>query len=333
MRALYRADYAFCTSNILKRIHRFVISDRHVFCSARIMQIRMLRSYAGIVQTCGYRINGGDLPFVVLTEIRLHAVEYAFSAFGDRSGMKRRIHAFSRRLAAYQPNAVVRYEFIKRAHSIAAASDTRQNSRRELSLCLEYLRSCLFAYHALKITYNHRKWMRTHYGTENIQRIVHSARPFAHSFAYCILERHSAACNCMHLSSQKLHSVHIQRLTLRILLSHEYLALHAEQRRCRSRRDAVLSCSCLCDNSRLAHLFSKKNLPEHVVYLVRACVVEILTLQIYFCTAEILSHIVCIIEQRRSARIVSKQILQLSVELLIMLIKLILTFQLQDFVH
>ena len=70
-----------------------------------------------------------------------------------------------------------------------------------------------------------------------------------------------------------------RRLTLGVDLAHVDDALHAEQRGCRCRCDTVLACPGLGDQATLAETLREQRLTEHVVDLVRAGVVEILTLQ------------------------------------------------------
>ena len=51
-------------------------------------------------------------------------------------------------------------------------------------------------------------------------------------------------------------------------LAHEHGALEPEEGRCGRRGDAVLSCSCLCDEAVLAHALGQQPLADDVVQLV-----------------------------------------------------------------
>jgi len=51
---------------------------------------------------------------------------------------------------------------------------------------------------------------------------------------------------------------------------------------------SVLSCSCLCNDAVLAHALAQESLPQGIVDLVGACVVEVLTLEVYLSHAAIL---------------------------------------------
>ena len=110
----------------------------------------------------------------------------------------------------------------------------------------------------------------------------------------------------MHLGTQHLHPLDVRVLTLHISGTHEHLTLHAHQRTDRCRRHTMLSGSCLCDDTRLAHLLGQQDLTHGVVDLVSARVVQVLALQIESATIT-LTHPLRQIERRRPAYIVPQQ--------------------------
>ena len=71
----------------------------------------------------------------------------------------------------------------------------------------------------------------------------------------------------------------VERLALHVLGAHVDVALEAEQRAGRRRRDAVLAGAGLGDDAPLAHARGEQRLAERVVDLVRAGVRQILALQ------------------------------------------------------
>ena len=75
MGTLDGADDSLGSCQIFKSIHCFIIRDGHILRSADVMQISMLRSDAGIIQSCGNGIYGSDLSILILTEIGFHAME------------------------------------------------------------------------------------------------------------------------------------------------------------------------------------------------------------------------------------------------------------------
>ena len=75
MGTLNGADDPLGSCQIFKSIHCFIIRDGHLLRSADVMQISMLRSDAGIIQSCRNGIYGSDLSVLVLAEIGFHAVK------------------------------------------------------------------------------------------------------------------------------------------------------------------------------------------------------------------------------------------------------------------
>ena len=71
----------------------------------------------------------------------------------------------------------------------------------------------------------------------------------------------------------------VQRLALHVLGAHVDVALEAEQRARRRRRDAVLPGAGLGDDAPLAHARGEQRLAERVVDLVRAGVRQVLALE------------------------------------------------------
>ena len=160
-----------------------------------------------------------------------------------------------------------------------------------------------------------------------------AARPLAHRLADGVLQRPGAALYRMDRRAEQPHAVDVERLALDVLASHEDLALHAEERRRRRRRDAVLPRAGLGYEARLAHALREERLSEHVVYLVRAGVVQVLALEVYLRAAQVLRHALREVEPRRPARVVVKQRGELAPEIRVVLVPVVSLFKLDDGVH
>ena len=87
------------------------------------------------------------------------------------------------------------------------------------------------------------------------------------------------------------------------------------------------------DQAGLSHLFGEQSLTEHIVYLMRARVVQILALEVYFCAAEVFGDLFCVVKQRRSACVAVEQLRQLAVEFGVVLKMIISLLQLNNGVH
>lgn len=69
----------------------------------------------------------------------------------------------------------------------------------------------------------------------------------------------------------------------------------------RGRRHSVHSCAGLRDDAQLAHAQGEHDLPEHIAHLVRARVIEVLTLEVDLRTADPLGQTLRVVERRRSS--------------------------------
>ena len=65
-----------------------------------------------------------------------------------------------------------------------------------------------------------------------------------------------------------------------ILLAHENVALQTQPCRYRCRRHPMLTGTGFCNDTTLSHMLSQQRLPNGVVHLVRARVIEILAFEI-----------------------------------------------------
>src|SRR5439155_26672232 len=99
----------------------------------------------------------------------------------------------------------------------------------------------------------------------------------------------------------------------RVRYAHVHDALEPKQRTGRRRSDTVLACAGLGDHAPLAHALGQQRLPEGVVELVRASVVEVLALEVHR-PAELLGHAPGAIQRRRAAGEVAQQARELLAE-------------------
>ena len=129
-------------------------------------------------------------------------MEYTLCTGCHRCSGTIRVNAKTCRLTADQPDALIIDELIEHSHCVASTADACHNNIRQLSFLLKDLCSCLTADHALEITYDHRKRMRSHYRAEHIKCIIDTACPLTHTLVDGILQGHRAALNRMHLCAK-----------------------------------------------------------------------------------------------------------------------------------
>ena len=185
----------------------------------------------------------------------------------------------ARRLDADQLDALIGEERREDPDRVRAAADARDHPRRQPPDPLEELRARLVADRALQLAHDRRVRRRTHGAADDVVRRGDVLDPVADRRRGRLLERARPGADRRHARAQQLHPLDVGLLAADVLLAHVDDALQAEQRARGGRRDAVLAGAGLGDDPRLAHPLRQQRLPERVVELVRAGVVEILALE------------------------------------------------------
>src|SRR6202011_3467848 len=85
VRRLERGHDAFEPGAQLERGERVLVAHGHVVHTLEVAQVRVLRSYAWIVEPCGDRVRGQHLALSVLEQIRECAMQHAWAS-GHESG-------------------------------------------------------------------------------------------------------------------------------------------------------------------------------------------------------------------------------------------------------
>ena len=175
--------------------------------------------------------------------------------------------------------------------------------------------------------------MRADRRTNDIVSVRDIRRPVANRLTRRILERPRTARYGNDRRPEQTHTKHVEPLTLDINRSHEHMTLHAEESRDRRRRDTVLTCARLCDNTLLAHALCKQRLSERVVDFVGTRMQKVFAFQIDIRLAVVLRQPLGKVEVRRATRIVTEITAKLREELLIRTVFQICLFQLVQCGH
>ena len=122
-----------------KRQDRLLVGDGDVLGAADVVQVRVLRPDARVVQSGGDGVNRGDLAVVVLAEIGLHAVENPQPASADGGGCLEGIDAAAGGLAADEGYVFVINEMVEGSDGVGAAADTGDDRVGQASLLLKDL--------------------------------------------------------------------------------------------------------------------------------------------------------------------------------------------------
>jgi hypothetical protein len=166
------------------------------------------------------------------------------------------------------------------AHRVGSAADARDDVVRVLAGHVEELLPGLDADDALEIAYHHRERVGADdraYAVDARYRVGHVR---LESGVDGLLERPEPAGHGHDRGAQYLHPGDVRRFLLDIYLAHVYLALEPEVRRRRRERDAVLAGARLGYQPFLAQVLGQQGFAHAVVELVRACMVQVLALQV-----------------------------------------------------
>ncbi|MPM86936.1 hypothetical protein SDC9_134029 [bioreactor metagenome] len=205
-------------------------------------------------------------------------------------------------------------KIVEQAHGIRPSPYTGDQVVRQTPCLQEYLTADFLTDDFLEIAHHGGKRMRSHDRSQHIVGVLHLPCPFAHGFVHGILERPGTRHHRMNRCTKKTHPVDIQSLPLTIDTPHEHFALQAQQGGNGGGSHTMLSGSCFSNDAFLAHIFRQQALSEHIVDLMRACMVQILALEVDVGTAQVTAHIRCIGQQAWPPGIVGIQLGQFCLE-------------------
>ena len=164
-------------------------------------------------------------------------------------------------------------------HGVRAAADAGDHRPRQPPAALQHLPSALAPDHGLKVPHDARERVGSHDRADDVVRGRHVGHPVAQRFVGRILERARARGHRHDAGAHQLHAVDVEPLAPHVLLTHVHHALQPEARAHRRRGDTVLTRARLGDDAALPHAPRQQRLPQRVVDLVGAGVVQILAFQ------------------------------------------------------
>lgn len=308
MAGLQGRDDAFGAAQVVEGVQRFLVGDAHVLGAADFLQPGMFGAYAGVIQAGAHRVSLCDLAVFILQDEGAVAVQHARAAFLQRGRVLAGFQAFASRFHAEQLGVFVGDIGVEDAHGIAAAAHAGNHRVGLLVGAQElwHLRQAFVADDLLEVAHHHGVGVGAGHGTDDVEGVVHIGHPVAHGFVERVLQGLAAGLDRHHGRTQQLHAVDIGALALHVLGTHVDDALEAVTRADGGRGHAVLAGTRLGNDARLAHALGEHGLADHIVDLVRACVVEVLALQIDLRTAHFTAHARGVIDGRGAAYIVGQ---------------------------
>ena len=255
-----------------------------------------------------------NLAVAVLQVIAAVAVQHAGQSPIERGRVLAAFDAEPGGFDADHLHAGLVEEGVEQADGVGAAADAGDQRVGQPSLGLLHLRAHLFADHVLEVAHHDRVGVRPGRRADEVVGVLDMGDPVAQRLVHRVLERSRAGSHRPHLRPQQIHAEDIGLLPLDVGRAHIDDAGQVEQRADRGGGDAVLAGAGLGDDAPLAHAPGKQNLPDGVVDLVRAGVVEVLALQIDLGALQVPGQALGEIERRRPADVMLEVIVELGLE-------------------
>ena len=329
-----RRDDAFLRTAQLERLQRFGIGDGNIFRPADFVQPRVFRPNPRIVQPGRDREPFEDLPVIILQQVGAVAVQHAGAPPGQRGAMLHLVvHALAARFDADDVHVLVVEKREEEAHSVGPAADGRDDRIGQTAFGLRHLFADLLADDGLKIAHHGRIGMRASDGSDAIEGIAHIGDPVAQRVVHGVLQGAPPAGHGNDLGPQQAHAEDVGRLPLDVMGAHVDHALQPELGTDRRRGHPVLTGPGFGDDAFLAHPPGEDDLPQHVVDLVRARVVQLVALHVDLGTAKMVRQPLAEIKRAGAAHVMGPEIVHFGPEAVVGLGPLVLFFQFEDQRH
>ncbi len=166
----------------------------------------------------------------------------------------------------------------------------------------------------LKVTHHCGEGMRARRGAEDVVGRLDARDPLAVGLVDRVLQGAGPGLHRDDFGAEQPHPRDVECLALGVDFAHEHGALEAEQRGRSCCCDAMLASAGLGDDSLLAEALGEQRLPEHIVDLVRAGVVQILALEDDSSPTRVFGEPGNLGDDRRATRVGTVQFRQLGLE-------------------
>ena len=237
-------------------------------------------------------------------------MQHADRAAADGGGVPAGLDAVAAGLQADQPHLRVVQEGVEDAHRVGPAADAGGDRVGQPAGAVQHLGAGLQADDPLEVADDHRERVRPGHRAEQVERVVDGGHPVPERLVDGVLEGGGAGLDGDHLGAQQPHPGDVQRLPLRVDPAHVDAAVQAEQRRGGGGGHPVLTGTGLGDQPGLAHPLGQQRLPQHVVDLVAAGVVEVLALEQDARAADLGGQPRGVGQRARPAGVVGRQVVQ-----------------------
>ncbi len=334
MAGFQRGDDTLQRAAELECLQRLDIGDGDVFGALRFVQPGVFGTDTGVIQPRRDAEAFQNLPILVLKEVSAVAVQHTGATAGKAGTMLHLlVNALAARFDTNDPDRSVVQERIEEPHRVRSAADRGDDRVRQPTFGLVQLAAGFLADDRLEIAHHRRVWVGARHRSDAVERVTDIGDPVAQRVVHRVLQRASTRGDGDDFGAQKPHAEDIGCLSFDIVRAHVDHAFQAKLGTDRCRRYTVLSGAGLGDDAGLAHTARENDLPQNVVDLVRASMVQLVALHVDLGAAQMLGQPLSKIEGRGAANVMGPEVVHLGPEALVGARALVLCLQLQDKRH
>ena len=280
MRRLDGRNDALGAAQALEGVHGLRVRHGRVLRASGVVKPCVLRPHTRVVETRADRVRGDGLAPFVLHHVGASTVQHAGRAPSEACGMPTGLDPVATGLESPQPHGGIVQERREDAHGIGASADTGGDGIGKSPCRGEDLLACLLADDRLEGAHHRREGARSGDRAQDVVGLVDGRDPVAHGLVDRVLESAAPGGDGDDRGPEESHARDVERLAPGVLFAHVDDALQPEQCRRGGGRHAMLTGPGLGNDPLLAHPHGEERLPQDVVDLVRAGVIEVLALEI-----------------------------------------------------
>ena len=241
-------------------------------------------------------------------------MQHAGPSKGDGGGVVAQLEPPPAGFHPHQADVFVFHKARKNAYGVGAPAHTGYYAIRQPAGCGQHLFAGLAPDDRLEAAHYHWVGMGPHCGAQNIEGAAFVLNPVLNGGVDCFLQGALPGGNAYHPGSHHFHAEHVQRLTAGVFLTHVHHALHAQQRGNGGGGHPMLAGPGFGDNARFAHAFCQQGLPEGVVHLVGAQMVQVLALEVNLRSSNLIGQVPAVKHGSFAAGIVLQQVVEFGYE-------------------
>mmetsp|Transcript_32153 Transcript_32153/g.68034 ORF Transcript_32153/g.68034 Transcript_32153/m.68034 type:complete len:497 (+) Transcript_32153:302-1792(+) len=271
---------AFVLAHHFESLQCLIVGNRRVLGPSTILQVGMFWTDSWIIQTSTDTVSVQCLTTLLLDDICQCTLQYPGSSLGQSGTVLFiLVNTMTSGFNSMQFNFLIINKRVECSNGIRPPSNTRDNHIRQLPRLFLHLPLDLISHNTLEITYNRGKWVRPHSGPDEVVSIPYVCDPITHCLIDGILQCCLTLLHWAHLGSQRVHTEHIELLTLAVHSTHVYSAVQSQLGTNRCSRHTMLPRSCLGNDARLTNLLRQDGLSDGIVNFMCASMRQILPLQ------------------------------------------------------